>query len=92
LTAAVSSKAETVRGAGQVVGAVFMIPFFGISYGVPMLLQVPAIREPAKAYGMIWMQLPFSTQYGVGLLMLAVPALILLGVGRALFRRDRLLT
>ena len=93
LGAAISVKAETMKGAGQVLGAFFMIPFFGLTYGVPLLLQTfPAVRARLIDLGKWWLGLPFMEQYGLALLLLSVPAVVLIGIGRSLFRRDRMLT
>jgi len=93
LGAAISAKAETMKGAGQTLGAVFMIIFFGLGYGLPMLLQaVPTLREPLGRALASWMSLPFAGQYGMLILVLAVPAAGFLTVGRTFFRRDRMLT
>lgn len=93
LGAAISAKAETMKGAGQTMGLIFMVLFFGIGYGSPLLFAThPELRPPLlRAIGH-WLGLPFAWQYAVVLLILGVPAAIFLSIGRASFRRDRMLT
>jgi ABC-type Na+ efflux pump permease subunit len=93
LGAAISAKAETMKGAGQVLGAVFMIPFFGCIYGVPALLQAnPGLRQALADLLRSALGLPFIAEYALVLGVLATPAVILMGIGRFFFRRDRMLT
>jgi ABC-type transport system involved in multi-copper enzyme maturation permease subunit len=93
LGAAISAKAETMKGAGQTLGAMFMVMFFGGGYGLPLLFQAfPPLRTPLAEGIRKWTALPFAGQYGMLILMLGIPAVIFLGVGRAFFRRDRMLT
>jgi ABC-type transport system involved in multi-copper enzyme maturation permease subunit len=90
---AISAKAETMKGAGQTFGVVFMVFFFGGIYGIPLLLQSdPSLQ--AWVYRSIgrWMNRPFPEQYAMVLLVLGVPAAVFLAIGRSFFRRDRMLT
>jgi ABC-type Na+ efflux pump permease subunit len=90
--AAVSAKAETAKGAGQVLGAVFFVVFFGGGYGLPLLVRFTRLGPPLLEVGKAWMTWPFAVQYAALLAVLAVPALLSLAMGRLLFHRDRLLT
>lgn len=90
--ALVSAKAETAKGAGQVLGVVFFVIFFGGGYGIPLLVNVLHLGEPLKQFFKVWFAWPFATQYAAVVLILAIPAVLSLAVGRAMFHRDRLLT
>jgi ABC-type Na+ efflux pump permease subunit len=93
LGSAISIRAETVKGASQILGVAVMILIFGGVYGVPVLLAtVPAVRPPAIALLHWWIDLSFASQYGMLLVVLGVPAGMLIALGRACFRRDRMLT
>jgi hypothetical protein len=91
LAAAVSAKAETLKGASQVFGAVIFVVIFGGAYGLPLLYRYTAIGNAAGVAMRAWLNLPFAAQYGSLLAVLIVPAVICVAVARALFRRDRLL-
>jgi ABC-type Na+ efflux pump permease subunit len=90
--AAISAKAETLKGAAQVFGGVFLVIFLGLGYGLPLLISFTRLREPAIAFGKAWIAMPFLAQYGILLIGLGISALAFLLIGRSLFRRDRLLT
>jgi ABC-type transport system involved in multi-copper enzyme maturation permease subunit len=91
--AAISAKAETMKGAGQTLGVVFMLLFFGGGYGTPLLLQTfPTLQARLYTAFGTWIRLSFAEQYGMVLLVLGIPAMIFLAIGRACFRRDRMLT
>jgi ABC-type transport system involved in multi-copper enzyme maturation permease subunit len=93
LGASISLKSETMKGASQIFGVVFMVLFFGVGYGTPALLMfVPSLREFLLRWAMEAMKLEFVTQYGVVLLICCVPAVVLMGVARACFQRDRMLS
>jgi ABC-type Na+ efflux pump permease subunit len=93
LGAAISAKAETMKGAGQTLGAVFMIIFFGGGYGLPLLFQaVPSVQRPLAQLLGTWMSLPFAQQYGMLIVALGIPAAVCILIGRTFFRRDRMLT
>lgn len=92
LGAAVSATAETTKGAGQVLGVVFFVIMFGGGYGIPLLVKFTSLRQPLVALGKAWLDFPFVVQYAMVLGVVGVPALICLAVGRASFKRDRLLT
>ena len=93
LGAAISVKAETMKGAGQTLGVVMTVLIFGLAYGLPMLLRsTPGLQQPLSDAVGQFMTLSFSAQYGLLLAVLAIAAIILLGIGRMLFRRDRMLT
>ncbi|MGA2229750.1 MAG: ABC transporter permease [Tepidisphaeraceae bacterium] len=93
LGAAISVKAETMKGAGQTLGVVMTVMIFGLAYGLPMLLRsTPGLQQPLSDAVGQFMTLSFSAQYGLLLAALAIAAIILLGIGRMLFRRDRMLT
>jgi ABC-type Na+ efflux pump permease subunit len=90
--AAISARAETMKGAGQMLGGVFMILFFGLAYGMPLLLAlVPSLRPPLMSVLKMWLGLPFAGQYGVVMLVFGIPAVLFVSLGRAEFRRDRML-
>jgi len=91
--AAISAKAETMKGAGQTLGVVMMVFIFGSLYGVPMLLAAyPGIKPALIAQVMVWLDRPFATQYTLTLAILAIPSAACIGLGRTMFRRDRMLT
>lgn len=93
LGAAISVRAETMKGANQTLGIAIMVLIFGVAYGVPFLLTLfPSQRLPLMHLGMAWLKLHYLAQYGSLLLILGIPAVLLIGVGRACFRRDRMLT
>jgi hypothetical protein len=82
-----------VKGASQVLGTAVMLVIFGGGYGIPVLMAtVPAVRPPLTAFGKWWWNLPFTAQYGMLLVVLGLPAVALIALGRACFRRDRMLT
>ncbi len=91
LAAAVSAKAETLKGASQVFGAVIFVAIFGGAYGLPLLFRHTAIGNAAGEAISAWLKLPFAAQYGLLISALIVPAAICVAVARTLFRRDRLL-
>ena len=92
LGAAISAKAETMKGATQSLGVAFTVIFFGGGYGLPLLVRTfPGIQEPFSRLMGKWMAYSFQQQYGVAIVALLIPALILMGIGRASFRRDRML-
>ncbi|HWB55024.1 MAG TPA: ABC transporter permease [Tepidisphaeraceae bacterium] len=91
--AAISVRSETMKGSGQIFGVVFMVIFFGAGYGGPLLWQfVPSVRVPVMHFVTAWLAMRFASQYGSVLLLFGVPAIIFLAIGRASFRRDRMLT
>jgi ABC-type Na+ efflux pump permease subunit len=93
LGAAISARAETMKGAGQTLGAVFMVLIFGGAYGVPALLDaMPSWQRTIHLIGRHLAAMPFAGQYAVLMIVLAIPAALLMGLGRALFRRDRMLS
>jgi ABC-type Na+ efflux pump permease subunit len=93
LGAAISIRAETVKGASQVLGTAMMLLIFGGAYGIPLLMATfPSVRRPLIDFGQWWWNLPFGAQYGMLVLTLGIPALALISLGRACFRRDRMLT
>jgi len=92
LGAAISVKAETMKGAGQTLGVVITVLIFGLAYGLPALLRsTPSIQQPLSDALRQFMTTSFSAQYGLLLTALAVAAAVFLGIGRMLFRRDRML-
>lgn len=93
LGAAISVKAETMKGAGQIFGVVFIVFFFGIGYGGPLLWQeFTVLHIPMMQFIKTWFKMPFVSQYGSVLILFGIPAVLLIGIGRVLFRRDRMLT
>lgn len=92
LGAAISVRADSLKGAGHMLGGVVMLFFFVLPYGIPLVARY----APARRLLMGWWQtcagLPFLVQYVLVLALLAIPAILLLALGRALFRRDRMLT
>lgn len=89
--AAVSARAETARGAGQVMGGVFVGLIFGTTYGIPLLVRFTGLREPVMQLLSNWLTWPFALQYITVLLAAAIPTILAISAGRLLFRRDRLL-
>lgn len=93
LGAAISAKAETVKGAGQVLSAAVMILMFGTIYGVPLVPRLfPPVRPALIDLTLSWLELPFLIQYALVLAALSLPAILLMALGKAAFRRDRMLT
>jgi ABC-type Na+ efflux pump permease subunit len=89
--AAISVKAQSMKGAGHLFGIVVMLLFFGVGYGVPLLVSNTPLGPSLKTLGLAWLELSFIAQYVVILGVLAVPAIILPALARSLFHRDRLL-
>ncbi|MGE5609554.1 MAG: ABC transporter permease subunit [Bacillota bacterium] len=89
--AAISAKAETLKGASQVFGGVCFVIFFGTAYGLPVLITFTGLRNPVIALGKAWITMPFVAQYAILLAALSAVALLFFLIGRSLFRRDRLL-
>lgn len=89
---AVSVKAETMKGANQILGVVFMVLIFGLGYGVPFLL---ALDPPARAVFLQawqkWSAMQFWLGYGLAMVIFFVPAVVAISIGRACFKRDRML-
>jgi|GEM_PF-5113878 len=93
LGAAISAHAETMKGAGQSLGGAITLLIFGSAYGMPLLWgAIPSIHAPVLAFVRQLLTFPFVAQYGIFLLALAIPAFLLMSLGRAFFRRDRMLT
>ncbi len=69
-----------------------MVLFFGGGYGIPLLIRALHLQAPLAQIAKAWLTWPFACQYGGILLVLAIPAVASLTVGRLLFHRDRLLT
>jgi hypothetical protein len=92
LGAAISVRADTLKGAGQVLGGVLMLIFFAGPYGIPLLMRYPPAKHFLTVWGQAWLNLPFAAQYAMVLAVLAIPAAILLAIGLVLFQRDRMLT
>jgi len=90
--AAISAKSETVKGASQTLGVLFVVLFFGLGYGLPLLFRYTALRAPAIAFVKSSIVLPFAVQYLIMLAVLLIPVVFSFAAGRALFQRDRLLT
>jgi len=90
--AAISARAETARGAGQVTGGIFFGVMFGGSYGIPLLLRYTGLSGPVLELLHAWLSWPFAVQYSSLLLAAAVPAVVAITAGRLMFRQDRLLT
>lgn len=93
LGAAISLKAETMKGASQMFGVVFMVLFFGVGYGSPFLLMwFPALRARALHWLMESMKLNFAAQYGLVLILLCILAGVFMTAARLCFQRDRMLS
>jgi len=91
--AAISARTETMKGAGQVLGVVFLVLVFGTVYGLPLLATlVPSLIAPAIGVLRTLGEAGFAVDYLIVLMFLAVPAMVFIGVGRWSFRRDRMLT
>ncbi len=90
--AAVSAKAETVKGASQSMGVVFFIVFFGMGYGGPLLARYGPFREALVPFLKWWLGMPFVVQYLLAMILLLIPAAISFAIGRMFFQRDKLLT
>lgn len=92
LGAAVSIKSENLKGAGHLLGGIAFLVFFAAPYSIPLLSMYPPALHAMQAVARAWIHMPFVAQYAMVLLTLAIPAAIFLGIARALFHRDRLLT
>jgi ABC-type Na+ efflux pump permease subunit len=91
--AAISARTETMKGAGQVLGVVFLILIFSTMYGLPLLATlVPAFIAPVMVLVKRIGAGGFAMDYLLILLVLAVPATMFIGIGRWSFQRDRMLT
>lgn len=55
-------------------------------------MQYAPASRVLLTWGRAWITLPFNLQYILLLTALAIPAILLLVLGRTLFRRDRMLT
>jgi ABC-type Na+ efflux pump permease subunit len=85
-----SARAETVKGAGQVMGiAIIVIMLGGGMLGV--LLRFTPVAPAAARAGRAWLQWPFPAQYLGLVAVLVVVDLILFAIGRAMVRRQRML-
>jgi ABC-type Na+ efflux pump permease subunit len=93
LGAAISVRAETMKGAAQVLSVFMLIIIFGSAYGIPMLLRnFPGLQAPIMTFIRQWLALSFPIQYASVLLVLGTVAAVFLTIGRTSFRRDRMLT
>lgn len=90
LGAALSVRAQTVKGAGQMFGAVFAGFGVGGVLLVSTLLSQPA-DHPLRRWFAGWADLSFATQYGTITGLLLFGTTLLVGVGAALFRREALI-
>lgn len=90
--AIVSARAETSKVAGQVMGAVFFVIFFGAGYGLPLLVGKMGWGRTLASWTFTWLHWSFPMQYAMVVLLLAIPTLASLAIGLLLFRRERLLT
>jgi ABC-type Na+ efflux pump permease subunit len=93
LGAAISARTETMKGAGQVLGVLLLLLIFGSSYGLPAVVAAfPPVERAVQSVAVDFLGRPFPIQYVAAVMVAAVPAVIFLLVGRAFFRRDRMLT
>ena len=93
LGAAISVRAETLKGAAQGLSVVFLVLMFGGGYGIPMLLRnFPDLQAQVSTFVGNWLRMPFGKQYLGVALVLGVVSSICIRIGRASFRRDRMLT
>jgi ABC-type Na+ efflux pump permease subunit len=92
LGAAISARSETAKGAGQVMGGVFVGLILGPTYGIPLLVRFTGLGDPVMKLLHAWLSWPFAAQYASLLLAAAIPAVLAVFAGRLMFRRDRLLT
>jgi ABC-type Na+ efflux pump permease subunit len=85
-----SARAETVKGAGQVIGIVIFLVIFLFS-GVPALIRLTPLGPAFQRVFTGWLAWPFAAQYlGLVGFLLAINTLLFL-IGRALVRRDQML-
>ncbi|MFI5381610.1 MAG: ABC transporter permease subunit [Tepidisphaerales bacterium] len=91
VAAAVSAKTNSLKGASQVFGAIMCAIIFTPTIILPAVAGLPGARQWLRHAAGSWITQGFATQYLTVLAALAVVAAICLAVGRALFRRDRLL-
>ena len=89
--AAISARAQTMKGAGQALGSVVVVVMFSVIYGGPLLINYTPLGRPAHAFFNVFLELPFSLQYLVAFAVLLIPATAFMLLGRAAFQRDRLL-
>jgi len=85
-----SARAETVKGAGQVIGVAIIVIMLGFGV-VPALLQFTPLGPPVGRAVMAWIEFPFALQYFALILVLAGIDVALFFAGRALVQRDRML-
>ena len=85
-----SARAETVKGAGQVIGIAIMVVIFVVG-ALPALLRFTPLGPPAARAVRAWLAWPFAAQY-LGMLGLFVLVnLVLFAIGRAVVRRHQML-
>jgi len=85
-----SARAETVKGAGQVIGIAVLVVLLGGGM-LPVLARFTPLGPPAAAALRAWLQWPFAAQYfGLIAVLVSVDAL-LFALGRAVVRRQRML-
>ena len=91
LAAAVSTKTDSLKGAHQAFGAISCAVIFTPTLVLPALASIPTVRQWLKHAAERWIAQGFAVQYVLVMAVLAVVAVVCLAIGRALFRRDRLL-
>ncbi|MGA2498751.1 MAG: ABC transporter permease subunit [Tepidisphaeraceae bacterium] len=91
IAAAVSAKTSSLKGASQVFGAIMCVIIFTPTMILPAVCSAPAVRQWLARTGGRWITQGFAVQYVAVLVVLTVVAVICLAIGRAFFRRDRLL-
>ena len=85
-----SARAETVKGAGQVIGIAIMV-FVFVSGALPALLRFTPLGPPASRAVKAWLDWPFPGQYFGLIGMFLLIDVVLFAVGRSIVRRHQML-
>jgi ABC-type Na+ efflux pump permease subunit len=87
---AASARAETVKGAGQVIGTVLLVVMFA-GGSLPVLLRFTPLGPPLARAGKAWLGWPFGAQYLGVLVILVLINGVLFTVARSITRRQQML-
>jgi len=85
-----SARAETVKGAAQVIGIAVIVVILGGGM-LPVLLRFTPVGPAAARAASAWLQWPFAAQYFGLITVLVAVDVILFAIGRAMVRRQRML-
>jgi ABC-type Na+ efflux pump permease subunit len=91
LAGSISVWADSKKGAEQLFGAVMTALLFGGALTAFLVSKSP-LGEPLVRFGLWWFRQPFAVQYGSLVGLIVIGDVALLGIGSALFQRERLVT